>query len=254
MVNKAYLKLLAIAVASLAVHCNLEVGNPDNDTAGLGGRTSLSSLSLNFSSYTTCTTTADACTSVPVMLSGDEPSYAFEMTSATFNLSSVELQPYTPQAALTSFNLLSGDSIALAQAVDPTQVKAVSLVLAGSKGFFERTYSITGYLLAPGATRDQGTALTLVYSEPITVSMGIDANVGFFDGITFDANRWFDLRGSGNDLRQLFSNLTGGACRDFYSKSCAFYRASLSKLVAQRIAGSAAPRNSQARNEIINRR
>lgn len=222
-------QIIAAALVLLA-GCNLEVGNPDNDIPA--GRTqTFQKLEFSLASRQACETTKANCTSIPVLLSDSEAHYTFEMTSARLQLGSALVAPYAEEKIITQFDILAGATVALAQPMDAAQVKSIAFTFSGTApGTY--TFVLTGNIVTISEGKRIVAPLTLVYGEAVTASAKVSAATTSISGVAFDANAWFDLRGSNGNIDEILKNLVSGPCRDSSVQSCNQFKTVLAARIA----------------------
>lgn len=239
MVNMSKL-WLPVALLFTVSNCNLEVGNPENEPAGMGrGQSSFRTLDFQLAAKQSCTTTSSDCTAVPIVLA-DSPtvSYTFEVTGANLQLSSIELQPYAAENIITQINLLTGTQVALAQTVESLSVTVLAVTFAQTDCTKTHTFDIQGNLIATKAGKRTVVPLQLKYSETIAALTPVNSTGGTIQAAQFDANQWFDFMSAGKSASSLLANLSGGPCTESSSRACVNYTDSFARLVGERISKS----------------
>lgn len=232
---------LAFVAFSLiaATNCNLEVGNPDGDVTNM---TRLqSSLQVEFTAKQPCSTIATDCTAVPVVLNsttGTSAAYIFEISSARMQLASITLAPYSPEAAITQIDLMTGSSVNLSVAIDPAMVQSIAFTFSGNNTLAAPTFTLSGNLVTTSATGQIAIPLSLVYSQQVSAQTPVSAAGATIAAAQFDPAAWFNFSASPINMGPVLSGITSGACKEQNSASCLKYESVISQQVSLRISHS----------------
>lgn len=227
---------LLIVLAALLVGCNLEVGNPDGDPPA--GMRPAQTVSFNLQAGGACTSTTASCTSVPVTVpdaSGIQLTY--DMTGASFQLSSLQLKPLDAEQMFTRLDLLNGSSVTVANSTGAIDINSVAMQFSPAAGA-ATTFTLTGNLLISNSTGSFTVPLTLEYSNNVGAEVQLPADSGTVDTIVFDPKVWFDFSTAPHELQHILKGISDGACRTPDSPQCTKYRDNLARNISQRISRS----------------
>lgn len=243
----AFLKSLIAACGIFLCYCNIEVGNPE-PPPGIG---TFHSLNFSLASYSSCASTSQNCTSVPVRISDKTDAvYQLEMTKIQLQLKTMQLQPYDVQDIQTTVDLLTGTTVDLGAEKNSAKVTAVTLSFAESQ---QPTYEIQGRLRVTTATETFYIPITLTDRDNLTAETTVSAVDAQITGIAFDASVWFDFSDAKPDMSNIIKNLTSGPCRNGDSAPCQNHRDILAKEISKKVAKSlsvkTAPTSAKGKNK-----
>lgn len=238
MVKHAYRKLFILLSSLVLANCNIEVGNPEDGSGGLGRAQSFNSLQMNLTSMQACETTTADCTAVPVRAAGLPEGYTFEMTQASLQLDSVAIAPYGSEQVFTRVDLLKGTTIEMAQSYDAALVTSLSLSFSARQNVAS-SYTLAGNLVVPvSGSRSIIIPLEISYEQPLAAATAVNAESSVIEALQFDANSWFDFTGANLDFAQLLKRLVSGACTDLSARSCLQVKDVLARRISDSISRS----------------
>lgn len=243
MVKKAYLKSLIVLCGIGSYSCNIEIGNPEPPPSSAG----FHSLNFSLASYSSCDSTVQDCTSVPVKISDSSDSfYRFDMTSIQMQLKSIQFQPYDSQQVQTIVNLLTGTTVEMGTEQDSTKITNVTVSFADAQ---IPTYEIQGKFHVVTPTESFNIPITLTDRTALTAQSTVSTGAERISGIVFDANTWFDFSDAKPDMSNVIKNLTSGPCRTADSTQCQNHRDVLAREISKKIAKSLAVRTAPAKGK-----
>lgn len=235
--NRIYPISLAVLMFTALWQCNIEVGNPDSNLPE--SMRSVQNLSFNLSVGAACTTSADTCVAVPVVLpEGHSPSITYEMTGVGFQLSGLQLKPNGETPLWTQLDLLHGSSVVLPESINSASVTAIALKFQAANSPGASTFEIFGNLVVGAGSDRVILPLKLVFDNQLMAETAVASSGALLDGVEFNGSAWFDFSDTKGDFSHIFKGVLGGACRTPDSAACTQYRDSIARQVSRRISRS----------------